>query len=125
MTAHYRVEITAHFRRTLDAVETFLREADALDAYDKLLDDLIETVIPNLERFPEMGRDFLARAVGSVEVAHGMDGLRTLGVSSHIREYILPPYLLLYARKVEKVHLLAIRHHRQLSFDFVGLWGDV
>ena len=90
-----------------------------------LLDDLIRTVIPNLARFPEMGREFFARAAGSVEVIHGVEGLRNLGVSDDLREYILPPYLLLYARADETVYLLSIRHHRQLSFDFAGLWGDV
>jgi hypothetical protein len=31
-------------------------------------------------------------------------------------------YLLLYARIKGTVYLLAVRHERQLSFDFQGLW---
>ena len=72
-----------------------------------------------------MGRDFFARPAGSVEVSQGLDGLRILGESLRLREYALPPYLLLYATDERTVHLVAIRHHRQLSFDFPGLWGDV
>jgi hypothetical protein len=36
---------------------------DAPRAYDaSLLEELLDTVIPNLEQFPTMGRPFLARA---------------------------------------------------------------
>lgn len=30
--------------------------------------------------------------------------------------------LLLYALTDDRIHLLAIKHHRQLSFDLKGLW---
>lgn len=125
MAVLYQVRITAHFRRSLDDVEAFLLEAEAPAAFDRLLADLADTVIPNLERFPEMGRDFLARPPGSVEVAHGLERLRILAASRYLREYVLPPYLLLYATTEGTVDLMAIRHHRQLSFDFAGLWSDV
>ena len=118
-----QVRITPNFRRTLEDVEVFLREAEAPQAFDALLDDLADKVIPNLERFPEMGRDFMARSAGSIEVAQGLEGLRKLGAALRLREYILSPYPLLYATSGPAVHLLAIRHHRQLSFDFAGLWG--
>jgi len=120
-----QIKLTANFRRTLDGVGAFLREARAPEAFALLLDDLADKVIPNLERFPDMGRDFSAHPVGSVEVAQGVDGLDSLGPSLRRREYILPPYQLLYAADQQTVYLIAIRHHRQLSFDFPGLWGDV
>jgi len=125
MASVCRVEITAHFRRNLDTVEAYLSEVGAPREFDALLDDLAGTIIPNLERFPDMGRDFYARAAGSVEAVRAVEGLRSLGGSGHLREYILPPYLLLYGRTEETIYLLSIRHHRQLSFDFPGLWGDV
>jgi hypothetical protein len=109
----------------LGQLEAFLREAGAIAAYDGLLDDLLSTVIPNLEKFPDMGRDFLARPAGSVEVAQGVERLSGTGPFRHLREYVLPPYLLLYATGRQTVDLLSIRHHRQLSFDFPGLWNDV
>jgi plasmid stabilization system protein ParE len=118
-----QVRVTPHFRRTLGEVEAFLCEAGAGHAFDVLLDDLADKVIPNLAKFPEMGRDFMARSAGSIEVSQGLEGLRNLAGAMRLREYSLPPYLLLYATTGQVVHLLAIRHHRQLSFDFAGLWG--
>ena len=40
-----------------------------------------------------------------------------------LREYVLKDYLLLYALIGGAIYLLAIRHQRQLSFDFEGHWG--
>lgn len=125
MQTVHQVRVTASFRRTLDGLAAFLREAEAPRAFDALLRDLADTVIPNLERFPEMGRDFLLRSAGSVEVAQGLEEIRAIGAGLRLREYVLSPYLLLYATDEQTVYLMAIRHHRQLSFDFPGLWGDV
>lgn len=117
------VRITENFQRNLDDIEHFLSEAAAPQAYDALLDELLESVIPNLQRFPEMGRPFFARQAHSVEVINAVERLRkalaglTVGTSS-LREYLLADYLLLYAQIDEALYLLAIRHHRQLSFDF-------
>ncbi|MFZ4538114.1 hypothetical protein [Propionivibrio sp.] len=40
-----------------------------------------------------------------------------------LREYVLKDYLLLYALIGGAIYLLAVRHQRQLSFDFEGHWG--
>jgi hypothetical protein len=40
-----------------------------------------------------------------------------------LRDYILVDYLLLYAQISGVIYLLAIRHQRQLSFDFEAHWG--
>lgn len=37
--------------------------------------------------------------------------------SVSIREHLPTYYLILYLRRPETIHLLAIRHQRQLSFD--------
>src|ERR1035437_6238391 len=117
------VKLTANFERNLEDIERFLTEAEAPQAYDALLDDLLGTVIPNLERFPDMGRQFLSRAPRSVETTNALDSLRakllalTPGPAA-LHEYILSDYLLLYAQFGGILYLLAIRHHRQLSFDF-------
>lgn len=117
------LQVTENFQRNLDDIERFLIEVDAPQAYDLLLDELLETVIPNLQRFPEMGRSFLARQPRSVEGINATERLRkalsalTADFSS-LREYILADYLLLYAKIDEVLYLLAIRHHRQISFDF-------
>lgn len=121
------VRLTANFERNLEQIERFLTEAEAPQAFDSLLDELLETVIPNLERFPEIGRPFLQRPVRSIEVAHAEAALkqRLAALTSEpgaIREYVLRHYLLLYAVIGDTRYLLAIRHHKQLSFDFDAHW---
>jgi len=123
------VKLAANFERNLEDIERFLTGAEAPQAYDALLDELLGTVIPNLERFPDMGRQFLSRAPRSVEATNALDLLRAklLTLTSDpaaLREYILADYLLLYAQIGEIIYLLAVRHHRQLSFDFESHWGS-
>jgi len=94
-----------------------------------LLDELLDTVIPNLERFPDMGRPFLARPARSVETTNALERLRAKLSAltpdpEALREYILDNYLMLYALVGGNLHLLAIRHHRQLSFDFESHWAS-
>jgi hypothetical protein len=53
---HVQVELTASFIEWLESIQTFLAEAYAPQAFDKLLDGLRRTVIPNLRSFPRIGR---------------------------------------------------------------------
>ena len=126
MTVKVSVKLSANFERTLDAVEDFLLEAGVPQAFDALIDELTGTVIPNLERFPSIGRPFIERPLFSVETSNGVDGLRqklaAIAQDGDLREYVLTHYLLLYARFDATIYLLSIRHHRQLSFDFESLW---
>jgi len=122
------VKLTANFERNLEDIERFLIEAEAPRAYDALLDELLDTVIRNLERFPGMGRPFLARAPRSVETTNSLEALRAKLSAltpdpDALREYIMDNYLVLYAQIGGNIHLLAIRHQRQLSFDFGSHWG--
>lgn len=126
MTSRPTVKLTANFERNLEALEHFLTEAQASHAFDALLDELADTVIPNLENFPDLGRLFLERPARSVEVANGMarlsEQLAALAEGAELREYVMTHHLLLYARLPDTVYLLSIRHQRQLSFDFQALW---
>jgi plasmid stabilization system protein ParE len=119
----YRVELTASFLERLDAIEAFLTEADAAFAFDDLLVELRATVIPNLARFPRIGRRYLDNPPQSTEA---LAQLATLppGAAGALREYLHGDYLMLYAAMdaTATVFLLSIRHHRQLSFDFPRLW---
>lgn len=117
------VKLTANFERNLEAIEVFLDEADAAKAYDRLLDELTDTLIPNLERFPAIGRLFLERPVGSVEAANAVQRLKVKLGDGELREYLFADYLVLYAQFGDVIHLLSIRHHRQLSFDFQSFWS--
>lgn len=123
----YRVELTASFLERLESIEMFLVEADAGFAFDDLLAEIRATVIPNLRRFPRMGRRYLANPPQSTE-ALALLAAMPAGVPDALREYLHGDYLILYlvkdaSPKAEAtVVLLTIRHHRQLSFDFARLW---
>ena len=119
----YRVELTASFLERLDAIEAFLVEAEAGFAFDNLLAEIRATVIPNLRRFPRMGRRYLANPPQSAEALAQLAALPA-GAPDALREYLHGDYLLLYAAidAQKTVYLLSVRHHRQLSFDFARLW---
>ncbi|MFG6463066.1 type II toxin-antitoxin system RelE/ParE family toxin [Roseateles sp. DXS20W] len=119
----YRVELTASFLARLDAIEAFLTEADAAFAFDDLLDELRATVIPNLARFPRIGRRYLANPPQSAEALAQL-ALLPAGAAGALREYLHDDYLMLYTAVDAQaaVYLLSIRHHRQLSFDFARHW---
>jgi hypothetical protein len=61
MASALTVRLTANFERDLETIRAFLDEHDPATAFAALLDDLFERIIPNLERFPDIGVDFLAR----------------------------------------------------------------
>ncbi|MBK6747896.1 type II toxin-antitoxin system RelE/ParE family toxin [Ottowia sp.] len=123
----YRVELTASFLERLDAVEAFLVEADAGLAFDDLLAELRAAVIPNLRRFPRIGRRYLANPPQSAEALAQLAVLPA-GAPDALREYLHGDYLMLYTvvdastEAKSSMYLLSIRHHRQLSFDFARLW---
>lgn len=122
-----RVELSASFLERLDAIASFLTEADADFAFDDLLVDLRATVIPNLARFPRIGRRYLANPPHSAEALAQLAALPP-GAANALREYLHGDYLMLYTvvdaatEGNATVVLLSIRHHRQLSFDFARLW---
>ena len=116
-----RVELTASVLERLAATESFLSEADAGAAYDRLLDALRTTVIPNLRRFPRIGRRYLDRPPQSAEALAQLAALPA-GAADRLREYLHGYYLILYTvAPGHRVHLLSIRHHRELSFQFSRL----
>jgi plasmid stabilization system protein ParE len=118
-----RVELTPSFLERLEAIEFFLAEADAAFAFDALLDELRATVIPNLQRFPRMGRRYLNNPPQSTEALAHL-ALLPAGAADALREYLHGDYLILYVTMEADatVYLLSIRHHRELSFDFPRLW---
>jgi len=113
------------FEANLDAVEAFLTAAEVSGAFDALLDDLANTVVPNLERLSAHGavvpqpRDQFPRGTRCRRAPPG-----TLG-AGELREYLAGDYLILYALIDRSVYLLSIKHHRQLSFDLGAHWKPV
>jgi len=118
-----RVELTASFLERLEAIEVFLTQDDAALAYDKLLAELRGTVIPNLRRFPRIGRRYLDQPPQSVEALAQLAALPA-GSADRLHEYLHGDYLILYtvASPGDVVHLLSVRHYRELSFQFARLW---
>ena len=123
------VKFTANFEANLAAIEVFLTERQFAQGYDRLLDELGEVVVPNIERFPAMGRPFLAHAAQSVEALAVADRLRArlarLAEDAELREFVMHDYVILYALVRDSAYLLSIKHHRQLSFDLGSFWFDV
>ena len=123
------VKFTANFEANLAAIEIFLTESQFSQGYDHLLDELGEVVVPNIERFPAMGRPFLAHAAQSVEALAVADRLRArlarLAEDAELREFVMHDYVILYALVRDSAYLLSIKHHRQLSIDLGSFWFDV
>ena len=116
-----QVELTASFIERLESIEAFLTDAGAPQAYDKLLDGLRRTLVPNLRRFPRIGRRCLDHPPQSAEALAQLRALPP-GAADALREYLHGDYLILYTLTGSTVYLLSIRHHRQLSFAFAKLW---
>ena len=123
--ARIAVRFTRNFEHNLAAIQSFLAEAGAPQAYDALLEALATTVVPNLERYPRIGRQFLERAAHSLEAQDRIRALRARTDAGELREYVSGDYLVLYALSGTTVYLLAIKHHRQLSFDLEAHWLSV
>jgi len=116
------VKVAANFETNLEAIEVFLAKAGATPAFTTLLGELADSIIPNLERFPEMGRLFLDRPAQSVEARQKITQLESRIGNTTLREYIAGDFLILYGARGRTVYLLSIKHQRQLSFDFPVHW---
>jgi hypothetical protein len=117
-----KVSVTANFEANLAAIEKFLAETSALAAYDTLLNDLTEQLIPALENHPEIGRSFIDRKTHSVEALRRIKQLTSRVGAMSLREFIAGDFLVLYAVKNRSIYLLSIKHQRQLSFDLHAHW---
>lgn len=123
MAAKYAVLATANFERNLAEIRDFLAAADAGPAFDVLVDGLSQRIIPALESFPQVGADFTGRAPLSAEGQALFErAIRLASPRGRLRQLIDGDYLILYLVRDTSIFLLSIRHHRQLSFDFMGHW---
>jgi hypothetical protein len=118
------IRFTENLTGNLRNVEAFWDENQYPQGFDGLIDELTDSVVPIIKRHPRMGRNFLQRQPRSVDAVariQKLDALlRTLATDAaraEVREYVMTDYLLLYALVGEVIYLLAIKHHKQLSFD--------
>lgn len=126
------VRMTASFEAHLEAIADFWRDRGAPHAYDHLLQELGDTVFSNLENHPRMGRRFFVRAGQSLQARQRLAAMQKRFGDAEVREYLSGDYLLLYSvvnastrgkrPAAVTIDLLAIRHHRQLSFEFDAFW---
>lgn len=122
MAARLRPLFTENFAANLESVRLFL-EPDGRSAFRRLLSRLFDDIVPTLCRFPQSGRSFLAHAVRSLEAQLLLDRLKAVLRKGHdLREFVVDDYIILYLVRRSRLYLLAIKHHRQLSFDFRRLW---
>lgn len=70
------VKLTANFEFNLELIEQFLREYATPELFDALLGEIGGTLIPNLEKIPGIGRNFLDRQSRSKGVAAATKRLR-------------------------------------------------
>jgi plasmid stabilization system protein ParE len=117
----HRVELTDSFLVRLESIEAFLMETGAASAHDALLAELRSTVVPNLARFPMIGRRYIDRPPESAEALEQLAKFPR-GTLDGLRVHLHRDYLLFHLLSEDVVRLLSIRHHRQPSFDFMGLW---
>ena len=120
-----QIRETANYAANLDDIETYWDACDFPEGHHKLLNELATTTLANLQNHPRMGRSLLQRQPASVRAqasaAQLQALLRTLNTATHtadIREYVMTDYLLLYALTGDTIDLLAIKHHKQLAFNF-------
>ena len=124
MTASHiaRVEYTDNFEANLAEIEQFWQLNHRAIEYDHLLERLLHTVVPSLEQYPELGKQFLSQDDGRADPL-----LVLITTSSHLdklRELVFDNYVLLYlfdtsaGAKSPSIQLIAIKHHKQLAFNF-------
>ena len=117
------VKVTANFQRNLAAIEAFLSQAGEGNAFEALIEELGTRMIPALERFPDIGPDFAAKAPLSREGLVLFERMIALaGPEGRMRQWVQGDYVILYLVQGRSTVLLAIKHHRQLSFDLPGHW---
>ena len=74
-------------------------------------------------RFPQSGRSFLAHTLKS-EKAKSLTKAphKLLNKEDDLRKFVMDDYLVLYLVRRHQVTFLAVKHHRQLSFDLTRFW---
>ena len=123
MAASLRPYFTENFAANLDSVRLFLGP-EGRAAFGRLLGRLFDDIVPTLCRFPQSGRPLLNHAVRSVEARALADRLQaSLRKGDDLREFIVDDYIVLYLIRTRRLYFLAIKHHRQLSFDLRRFWS--
>jgi len=117
------VRFTQNFEDNLGAIQEFplARSPDtAVDQFNALLQE-IAAVASLLSQHPAIGRPMQSARHPDSKTGlawkHLTSRMRALRMGD-LREYVLHEYVVLYAATRDTVHLLAVKHQRQLSYPF-------
>ena len=116
------VKASASFEASLNEARQFLTKEGHPQDFDALLDELLTKVVPDLGRFPLIGRLLLDEKAGAVETLTAQEALKLRAAPLQPRQYVSPSFLLIYATANDAVYLLNLRYYRQLSFDLESMW---
>jgi hypothetical protein len=103
------------FRARMREIRLFLIEIEAIQVYDRLLEDLEHIIFPNLRAFPLIGKLYLDGPVRSTEALMAVAKL-PLDASGRLRQYAHGDFTILYSVATDAIHLVSIRHHKESTF---------
>ena len=116
-----QVGAAPHFAASLQAVHAFMVEQDAASAPARLAQlkrDLRE-MKTLLAWSPASGRPARFLRPNTAQASLRLAAVQQLAQSAglpHLREYVIGPYVVLYAHSDTEVVLLSLKHHRQLTY---------
>jgi hypothetical protein len=114
---------TQNFAANLDSIEAFL-SGDKRQTLQSLLKRLFDDICPILAQLPLSGSSFFAHRERSKDAQLLVRRLkRKLEPGDDLRELGFDDYVLLYLVRRKRIYLVAIKHHRQLSFDLRSFWS--
>ena len=122
MAGRSQLFFTENFAANLDEIQSFL-SVDGRSAFQRLLNRLFDDICPQLSRFPLSGRSFLGHNAGSTEADELIEHVRErVRPGDDLREFVVDDYVVLYVVRRTRIYFMAIKHHRQLSFDLRHFW---
>jgi len=123
MAGKSRLFFTENFTANLDEIQSFL-SVEGQSAFQRLLKRLFDNLCPQVSRLPLSGRSFLAHHAGSDEAETLFERIRErLRPGDDLRELLVDDYVVLYLVRRTRIYFIAIKHHRQLSFDLRRFWS--
>ena len=123
MAAKARLFFTENFTANLHEIQSFL-SVEGQSAFQRLLKGVFDDLCPQVSRFPLSGRSFIAHHAGSAEAEQLLERVQDrLRTGDDLREFVVDDYVVLYLVRRTRIYFIAIKHHRQLSFDLRRFWS--
>jgi hypothetical protein len=123
MAGRSQLFFTGNFTANLDEIQSFL-SVHGRSAFQRLLNRLFDDICPQITRFPLSGRSFLGHHAGSAEAEELIEHVGAmLRPGDDLREFVVDDYVVLYLVRRRRIYFIAIKHHRQLSFDLRRFWS--